>query len=265
LFECTCCSIRRCGAAPDDAELAAFYDAGYFDRFAAEWSAREAYHAMQQDRAARLLRMGSRFFRTGRLLDVGCGLGDLLVVGRRLGWIVDGLDTGAEAVAIVSRRTATVHHQRLEDCTLPQGEFDLVTCLDVFEHLRDPQQALRTMHGLVKPGGGLLLTTVNVRSSAARLLGPQWWHYHRDHLWYFHPAALHRLARNAGWNVLKCGTPWKTFQLDYVRAVLETTHPSSYSARLVRMLRRWLPGPLRRARILLPEGMLLVAMRPNGG
>ncbi len=265
LAECVACGVRRCDPAPGDAELAAVYGTDCFERFSANGAARDAYHTMQQERAARVLETAERLFPKGRLLDVGCGLGDLLIVGRRRGWTVAGLDRGAEAVATARRRSsATVLEQPLEAGGLPEGEYDLVTCLDVFEHLLDPDDALRRMRALVKPGGGLLLATVNVRSVAARLLGTQWWHYHRDHAWYFHAPALRTLAARAGWEVLECGTSWKAFHLEYIQRVLDTGRAGSFSAVPVRGLSRWLPVRLQRARVMLPEGLLLVARTPAG-
>jgi 2-polyprenyl-3-methyl-5-hydroxy-6-metoxy-1,4-benzoquinol methylase len=48
--------------------------------------------------------------------------------------------------------------------TIPQSAYDVVVCAEVIEHLENPREAARQLHGLLKPGGTLILTTPNNES-----------------------------------------------------------------------------------------------------
>jgi SAM-dependent methyltransferase len=92
-----------------------------------------------------------------RILDVGCGTGANLEMLKRFG-TAQGVDVSAEALAFCRERG-------LEDVRLGEAErlpfddrsFDLVTALDVLEHLDDDVAGLREMGRILSPGGRILL------------------------------------------------------------------------------------------------------------
>src|SRR6266498_1686762 len=101
----------------------------------------------------------------GRLLDVGCGTGIFLAVMRERGWRVAGLEPN-EAWAAQLRRNLDleVHTGTLERVPPTLGQFDVVTMLDVIEHLADPLAALAADRRVLRPGGLLVLTTPNLNA-----------------------------------------------------------------------------------------------------
>ena len=148
-----------------------------------------------------------------RILDVGCAAGYFLRVAQREGHDVHGVEMSAaiagEAVRALGEQR--VHVGTLDDAITAKGHapasFDLVTLWDVVEHVPEPQPLLRTIRGLLKPGGRLLLETQNVASRWARLLGRRWHHYkHDEHLYHFDPATIRRLLDDCGFEVLELGS-----------------------------------------------------------
>jgi 2-polyprenyl-3-methyl-5-hydroxy-6-metoxy-1,4-benzoquinol methylase len=144
-----------------------------------------------------------------RVLDVGCAAGYFLRTAQRHGHDVHGVEMSAaiagEAVRALGEQR--VHVGTLDDAIAAKGHaprsFDLVTLWDVVEHVPEPQPLLRTIHGLLKPGGRLLLETQNVASRWARLLGRRWHHYkHDEHLYHFDPRTIRRLLDDCGFEVL---------------------------------------------------------------
>ena len=107
-----------------------------------------------------------------RALDVGCGAGLLCEPLARLGAEVTGVDAApqliAAAVAHAEGQGLAIDYRA---CGVEEiaGEFDLVTAMEVIEHVASPEQFLRDLAGRLAPGGLLILSTPN-RTAWAKLL-----------------------------------------------------------------------------------------------
>ena len=92
-----------------------------------------------------------------RILDVGCGTGANLEMLSQFGH-VEGVDASEVALDFCRRRGLTnIRHGLAESLPWDSGRFDIVTALDVLEHLDDDSAGLREMWRVLRPGGYLLL------------------------------------------------------------------------------------------------------------
>ena len=104
-----------------------------------------------------------------RLLDVGCGGGLLAEPMARLGFAVTGVDASAQNVGVASTHAAgagldIAYRNATVEELLEQGEagsFDVVLNMEVIEHVSDPGQFLRDTARLLKPGGLMVVATLN--------------------------------------------------------------------------------------------------------
>ena len=95
--------------------------------------------------------------RRPRILDVGCGTGANLVMLSRFG-DAEGVDISHDALAFCRERgLENVRHGAAEELPYEDGTFDLVTALDVVEHLDDDLAGLRELRRVLRPGGRVLL------------------------------------------------------------------------------------------------------------
>lgn len=103
-----------------------------------------------------------------QVLDVGCGGGLLSEAMSRRGANVTGIDLGtatievAELHALDSGLQVRYLRQSAEEHALHSpAAYDVVTCLEMLEHVPQPASVLRALHTLVKPGGDIIVSTLN--------------------------------------------------------------------------------------------------------
>jgi 2-polyprenyl-6-hydroxyphenyl methylase/3-demethylubiquinone-9 3-methyltransferase len=97
-------------------------------------------------------------------LDVGCGAGLLAEPLARLGASVTGIDASPEVIAVAREHAAgqcLAIDYRAGDVAELGGAFDLVTCMEVIEHVADPAAFLNALGKRLAPGGLLILSTPN--------------------------------------------------------------------------------------------------------
>ena len=97
-------------------------------------------------------------------LDVGCGAGLLCEPLARLGATVTGIDASPEVIAVARDHAAAMGLEidyRVGDVQQLQGQFDLITSLEVIEHVADPGLFLKALARRLAPNGLLVLSTPN--------------------------------------------------------------------------------------------------------
>lgn len=177
-----------------------------------------------------------------RLLDVGAGSGVLVEEAIRRGWVAEGVEPSAWLAERGRARGLPVHLG-----TLPHPDVnpphDVVTLVDVLEHVTRPRDLLREVRAVLRPGGRLLVVTPDVGSIPARALGSRWWHYRIAHVGYFTLRTLNALLSDSGFTLQDWKRPTWHLPLDYlwIRA-----------ARLLPLLRAVpVPGALARMTVRL--------------
>lgn len=93
-----------------------------------------------------------------RLLDVGCGAGDLMSVAQELGYEVTGIDISKTSAAICRQRHLDARAADFLACDFPR-RFDVITMWDVVAHLSDPAAFVSRARALLAPQGILLIKT----------------------------------------------------------------------------------------------------------
>src|SRR5439155_7104067 len=178
IVRCIGCGLVRQSPQPQPTDLVQAYQAVADERYEEEASGRV-------ETFSRALEDLSRHESPGRLLDVGCHIGIFLDVARRAGWETYGVELSRWSADRARARGLRVVDGTLETAGFEAGSFDVITMWDVIEHLADPFTELQRAAKLLRPGGLLALSTMNVDAWFPRLLGRRWPWYMQMHLYYF--------------------------------------------------------------------------------
>jgi len=106
--------------------------------------------------------------RGARIVDIGCGGGILTESLARAGAVVTGIDMAASPLAVARLHQiesgAAVEYRRStaeELAASEAGLYDVVTCLEMLEHVPNPARIIASVHTLLRPGGHAFFSTIN--------------------------------------------------------------------------------------------------------
>ena len=154
----------------DSAELAKFSDLAH--RW---WDTESEFRPLHQINPLRLAWIEDQVvLKSKRVLDVGCGGGILADAMARKGANVLGIDLSTKALKVaqlhaLEAQTEGVQYREIsaEDLAAEQpGSFDVVTCMEMLEHVPDPSSVVRACAALVRPGGHVFFSTINRNAKA---------------------------------------------------------------------------------------------------
>jgi SAM-dependent methyltransferase len=172
---------------------------GELRRHYAEYPASGELPALTARRYAELLNQLEPFRQTNNLLDVGCGDGHFLAVARERGWNTHGSEYGDAPRRRAAALGLDVRPAPFTASGEEIGSFDVVTAIEVLEHVPSPRDEVLSIASLLRPGGCLYLTTPNFNAVTRVLIGPRWRVIeYPEHLNFFTAATLDELLATAG-------------------------------------------------------------------
>ncbi len=157
----------------------------------------------------------------GKLFDVGAATGFFLDIARKKGFEVSGVEMSEHATKLAQSKGINVSSGDIISLNLAPDYYDIITMLDVLEHMTDPFKELLEAKKVLKKGGLLVVNSPNGQSILSRLLKSKW---HLvvppEHLFYFSPKNLTGFMENNGFKVLYSGTIGKRFTFQYIFKML---------------------------------------------
>ncbi|MCS6806067.1 MAG: class I SAM-dependent methyltransferase [Acidobacteriota bacterium] len=167
LWRCLACGTVFINAVTNHRDLSELYE-HYYD------GARFEIPPVVARSLERLVMSCDSWRQTGRWLDVGYGEGGLLTIAQQHGWQCYGTEISPPALAYGQERGWIVAADAERDARFPTGGFDVVTMIELLEHVPAPDRFLQAAARWLRPGGLLYITTPNARSLNRWVLGLDW-------------------------------------------------------------------------------------------
>ncbi len=203
VVRCANCSFlyRLPGIKPE--RLGELY-AGRYDKFLTGH-----YSATRQRRYRLVMDAFSPVFDDGagrRLFDFGCGAGSFLeIAAEERGFEPYGVDLSESSIEHARQFPYGQNAYYGSPMDVPEiaaGGFDVITLWSVLAHLPCPVEDFQMLHGLLAPGGALLVLTVNANSLQLKQDRNNWTGFTKNHLKFFSPTTLPLLLKKAGFGAV---------------------------------------------------------------
>ena len=184
---------------PDD-RIFEIYRDHYFQRSADGYGGYELIAPMRKRTFARWYETIKPFLpeARGNALDIGCAAGYFIDILRADGWSAEGIELDLGTAEDLIRRGYRVSNTPLESFAAAR-KFRFISLFDVIEHLPGVDADMAKISSLLEDDGIVAVVTPNVASPQRKLMGRRWFQFKpREHIHYFSPATLARLAARHG-------------------------------------------------------------------
>lgn len=210
IYKCEDCGFMQCANIPDVL--------GYYEDLEDQ--------DYEKNRAERLLQAKSilskirnaynvRQYDKLTLLDVGAGSGVLVEQAIKMGFNAEGIEPSRWLHGVAINHGLHVHQGILPHPNIT-GKYDVITVIDVIEHIGNPAEMLQLCKDLLNDNGIIVVVTPDAGSIMARVMRRKWWHYRIAHIGYFTDSSLRRLCKNVQLDVLKRYRPGWVFTMAYL-------------------------------------------------
>ena len=223
IVKCLECNFHFTNPRPSDKELSKYYIS---DHYISHNNSRnnlfeKAYQLVRKISISMKYSLVSKFFNSGRVLDIGCGTGDFLQKCSEKKWRTQGIEPSE-----IARKQAIKNYNLDvdEDTDLKKlkGEFDIITMWHVLEHVTELNSTISEIKRLLSKDGKTVIAVPNLESFDSSYYKKYWAAYDLPiHLYHFSKDSIIKLFENHGFSLIK--TKGMKFDSFYV-AMLSEEH-----------------------------------------
>jgi 2-polyprenyl-3-methyl-5-hydroxy-6-metoxy-1,4-benzoquinol methylase len=161
IVRCCSCGLVYVNPRPDVCDLALSYEKYYGD--GQSLAAASSWNVGSQHAFAGTLRLIRTYHSSGKLLDIGCGGGFFLDMARRYGYEPYGIELDKDACDFAADKFGlNVFHGHLANANFAENLFEVITILNVLEHVDSPRDMLGEVLRVLKPTGLVVLVVPNL-------------------------------------------------------------------------------------------------------
>lgn len=176
------------------------------------------YEAIKKTNLRYKYKMATEGLEMGKLLDIGCGVGDFIHTAEEKGWKGMGVEPSEEAKKIARNRIKAeiIDSEAMEK--LPNQSFDLITMWHVLEHVDDLRWQVDQLERLLKTNGRIVIAVPNYKSYDAQFYKEHWAAYDVPrHLNHFDKTTLVKIFKSKGLELKRTEKlVWDAYYISYM-------------------------------------------------
>lgn len=176
ILECKDCGLLYTTPRPNKEEIGKYYqsDEYYSHQENKEGFIPKVYEKVKSINLKNKYNIATEKTTRGKILDIGCGVGDFLHTMEQQGWECTGVEPSEDAKAIAKKRIKAQLLSSEEQENLSDGSFDVITMWHVLEHVDALRWQIQQLYRLCKPGGRIIIALPNYKSYDGQYYKAAW-------------------------------------------------------------------------------------------
>lgn len=220
ICECLNCGLLYTTPRPPKEKIGAYYksDEYYSHQENKKGFIPKLYEAVKKTNLKHKYHLATEGIKTGKLLDIGCGVGDFIHTAEKKGWLCTGIEPSEDAKKIAQNR---IKAEIFDSASLEQllnQSFDVITMWHVLEHVDNLRWQMEQLQRIIKPKGKIVIAVPNYKSYDAQFYKEQWAAYDVPrHLNHFNKTTLVNIFKSKGLQLIKTEKLiWDAYYISYM-------------------------------------------------
>lgn len=220
ICECLSCGLLYTMPRPSKEKIGAYYksDEYYSHQENKKGFIPKLYEAIKKVNLKHKLKIATNGLQVGKLLDIGCGVGDFIHIAEQQGWDCLGVEPSDDAKAIARKRIKAniINSEVLEE--IPDETFDVITMWHVLEHVDDLKWQVEQLRRLIKPNGRIVIAVPNYKSYDGQFYKELWAAYDVPrHLSHFSKQTITKIFKTKGLELKRTEKLiWDAYYISYM-------------------------------------------------
>ncbi|MCW3103520.1 MAG: type 12 methyltransferase [Bacteroidetes bacterium] len=204
IVKCNSCGFKFTNPRPEPSELGRYYKS---EEYVSHSNTKKGfinstYQSVRKYTLLKKLQLISKYYKTGRILDIGCGTGEFLNTCKSAKWETIGIEPDDDARNMAIKNYGLDVRGEAELKNLHDESFHIITMWHVLEHVPNLNERIEELRRLIKPTGIIIIAVPNCNSLDAKIYKENWAAYDVPrHLYHFTPADMETLFRKHGLKV----------------------------------------------------------------
>lgn len=220
ICECLNCGLLYTTPRPDKDRIGEYYKSEeyYSHQENKKGFIPRVYENVKKINLKHKYKLASKELEVGKLLDIGCGVGDFLHTAESHGWVCTGVEPSQEAIAVAKKRIKGNIIQGEELEKISDETFEVITMWHVLEHVDDLKWQIAQLQRLIKKEGRIIIAVPNYKSYDAYFYKDKWAAYDVPrHLNHFNKETIVKIFKINGLELIETDKlSWDAYYISYL-------------------------------------------------
>lgn len=206
IVNCKNCGFKFTNPRPEESQLGKFYKSEEYVSHSNtnKGFINSTYQSVRKYTLLKKLQLISKYFKTGKILDIGCGTGEFLNTCKNAKWITIGIEPDNDARQMAIKNFELDVRDESELKNLSDQSFDVISMWHVLEHVPKLNERIEELKRLIKPNGIIIIAVPNCDSLDAKIYTEFWAAYDLPrHLYHFTPKDIESIFRKHSMKVFR--------------------------------------------------------------